>query len=48
LISLFRLRLKHEYRIFRCPGFRPSSMDGIERSTSARLNRISSRLIKSE
>ena len=28
-------RLKHAYRILRCPGLRPSTIDGIERTLSA-------------
>jgi hypothetical protein len=42
LISFFRFLLKQQYRILRCPGFSPSTTLGMERSRSARLNRISS------
>ena len=42
LTSLRMLRLKQQNRILRCPGFRPSTMEGMERSRSARENSISS------
>jgi hypothetical protein len=42
LMSFLRLRLKQQYRILRWPGLRPSTTEGMERSKSARLNRISS------
>lgn len=42
LMSFLRFLLKQQYRILRCPGLRPSTMLGMERSRSARLNRISS------
>ena len=42
LTSLRMLRLKQQNRILRWPGFRPSTMEGMERSRSARENRISS------
>ena len=41
-MSFLRLRLKQENMILRCPGLKPSTMLGIERSRSARENRISS------
>jgi len=41
-MSRRRLRLKHEKRILRCPGLRPSTTDGMERSRSAREKRMSS------
>ena len=40
--SLRMLRLKQQNRILRWPGLRPSTMDGMERSRSARENRINS------
>ena len=42
LTSLRMLRLKQQNRILRCPGLRPSTMEGMLRSRSARENRISS------
>uniref|UniRef100_A0A6B0UHB5 Uncharacterized protein n=1 Tax=Ixodes ricinus TaxID=34613 RepID=A0A6B0UHB5_IXORI len=47
LISRLSLRLKHVYSTLRCPGLSPSTRDGIERSLSMLLNRISSLLTKS-
>jgi hypothetical protein len=41
-MSFLRFRLKQQKRILRCPGLRPSTTLGMERSRSARLNRISS------
>ena len=46
LMSLFRLRLKQENMILRWPGLKPSTMEGMERSRSARENRISSCALK--
>lgn len=42
MMSLRRFRLKQAKMILRWPGLRPSTMLGMERSRSARLNRISS------
>ena len=42
LMSFFRLRLKQANMILRWPGLKPSTMLGMERSRSARENRISS------
>ena len=46
LISFLRLRLKQANRILRWPGFRPSTMEGMERSKSALENRMSSCVIR--
>lgn len=41
-MSLDRFLLKQPNRIFRWPGFRPSHIEGMERSRSALENKISS------
>jgi hypothetical protein len=45
-MSFLSLRLKHEKRTLRCEGLKPSTMEGMERSRSARENRISSLLYR--
>lgn len=47
LISALSFLLKQPKRTLRCPGLRPSTIDGMDRTLSAIENRMSSLLIKS-